>query len=102
MRDVGREFASEQPPLQGDLRQKLATVSALLAELGAPNDIEEDGDAYLVRGHGCVLSTIVHEHAEACRSMESFLKELLDVPVNACCDRTDRPRCCFRVSGSED
>ena len=34
---------------------------------------------------------------EVCRAVESLLAELLEVPVEECCERGERPRCCFKV-----
>jgi hypothetical protein len=30
--------------------------------------------------------------------MESLLAELLEAPVRECCERGERPRCCFEIT----
>jgi hypothetical protein len=37
-----------------------------------------------------------------CRAMETLLAEFLATPVRECCERGERPRCCFEiVAGGE-
>jgi hypothetical protein len=33
--------------------------------------------------------------------MESVLGELLEVPVRECCERGERPRCCFEIAADD-
>ena len=101
MRTVGRNLASEWPRLRGDLRQRVAAAQTLLAELGARTELEETADGFVVRGYGCLLSEAVHGRPEVCRAVESLLGELTEAPVEECCERGERPRCCFRVDGAD-
>lgn len=94
---VGRRFASEWPRLRGDLPQRVEAASAFLEELGALNSIERLDGGLVIQGYGCLLSAAVHGRPEVCRAMESLLAELLEAPVRECCDRGERPRCCFAV-----
>lgn len=97
---VGRRFAAEWPRLRGDLPQRVAAVSLLLEELGALNTVEKANGEMIIRGYGCLLSAAVHGRSEVCRAMESLLAELLEVPVRECCERGERPRCCFEITPS--
>ena len=99
---VGRRFASEWPRLRGDLRQRVEAASMLLEELGALNTIERQNGGLVIRGHGCLLSAAVHGRPEVCRAMESLLAELVEAPVRECCERGERPRCCFEIVPSHD
>jgi predicted ArsR family transcriptional regulator len=95
---VGRRFAAEWPRLRGDLPQRGEAVSLLLEDLGALNTVEKLDGGSIIRGYGCLLSAAVHGRPEVCRAMESLLTELLEAPVRECCERGDRPRCCFEVT----
>jgi predicted ArsR family transcriptional regulator len=94
---VGRRFATEWPRLRGSLLQRVEAVSALLEDLGALNTIEKLNGGLVIRGHGCLLAAAVHGRPEVCRAIESLIAELLEAPVRECCDRGDRPRCCFEI-----
>ena len=98
MRLVGRRFAAEWPRLRGDLAERVEAGSTLLEELGALNTVERSDGGFRIRGHGCLLSAAVHGRPEVCRVMESLLTELLEAPVRECCERGERPRCCFEVT----
>jgi len=95
---VGRRFAAEWPRLRGELPQRVEAASMLLEELGALNSVERSNGGVIIRGYGCLLSAAVHGRPEVCRAMESLLAELLEVPVRECCERGERPRCCFEVA----
>ena len=99
MRAVGRSLAAEWPPLRGELPRRVEAASRLLEELGSLNEIETLDGGFLIRGHGCLLSAAVHGRPEVCHAMESLLTEMLETPVEECCDRSDRPRCCFMIAG---
>ena len=97
MRDVGSRLAAEWPRPQGTLGDRVENMSALLTELGAPNEIERTETGWRIRGFGCLLAATVHNRPHVCRAMESLLTTLVNVPVRECCDRLDRPRCCFEI-----
>ena len=102
MRTVGRRMAADWPRLRGDLRERVDGAAALLAELGAPNAVEVSEQGLIIRGFGCLLAAAVHGRPEVCRSIESLLAVLLETPVRECCERGDRPRCCFEVRPAPD
>ncbi len=99
MRTVGRGLAAEWPRVRGSLANRVDGASALLEELGAPNEVEKLDGGFAIRGYSsCMLAQAVHGRPEVCRAMESLLGELLDVSVAECCERTEaRTRCCFEV-----
>ena len=101
MRDVGDRLATELPRPRGTITQRVEGAAALLQELGAPNEIERDGSTLRIRGFGCLLSAAVNQRPHVCRAMESLLTALLATPVEECCDRGDRPRCCFAIAVAE-
>lgn len=97
MRDVGRRLAGEWPRPRGPLMQRVEAASILLQELGAPNELERTNGTVRIRGFGCMLAAAVNGQPHVCRAMESLFQELLGTPVRECCDRGDRPRCCFDI-----
>jgi DeoR family transcriptional regulator, suf operon transcriptional repressor len=97
MRAVGHRLATEWPRLRGDLEQRVGAASALLEELGGLNEVERVNGSFVIRGYGCLLAEATHSRPEVCRAMESFLGELVEVPVRECCERGERPRCCFEI-----
>ena len=90
-------LAAEWPRPQGTLGERVENMSALLTELGAPNEVERTETGWRIQGFGCLLAATVHDRPHVCRAMESLLATLVSVPVRECCDRRDRPRCCFEI-----
>ena len=60
MGDVGRRLAAEWPQPRGPVTQRVDEASALLQELGAPNEVQRSGNALRIRGFGCLLAAAVH------------------------------------------
>jgi predicted ArsR family transcriptional regulator len=98
MHQVGQRLAAEWPRLGGDLPRRVQAASALLEDLGALNEVEKLNGGYVIRGYGCLLAAAIHGRPEVCRAIESLLAELLEAPVRECCERGERPRCCFEVA----
>jgi predicted ArsR family transcriptional regulator len=100
MRNVGRRLAEQMSRPAGSLRQRADAASAVLDALGAPNEIEESRDRLTIRGFGCLLASAVGEQPAVCRAMESLLETLVEAPVSECCERGERPRCCFAITAA--
>jgi predicted ArsR family transcriptional regulator len=99
---VGRRLASDWPRFPGALPARVAAAAALLEDLGGLNTVERSNGEFVIRGYGCLLAAAVHGRPEVCRAMESLLTELLEVPVRECCERGERPHCCFEVGPQPD
>lgn len=97
MREVGRRLAEERSRPRGTLTERVDAASALLQELGAPNEVERADGTARIRGYGCLLAAAVQGRPQVCRAMESLLEEYIGTPVRECCDRGQRPRCCFEI-----
>jgi hypothetical protein len=54
----------------------------------------------MIRSDGCPLAAATKRHPEACSAMESLLSEFTGLEVAKCCDREERPRCCFEVGAA--
>ena len=97
MKDVGRRLAAEMPRPGGSVADRVDAASALLQELGAPNEIERTDARLRIRGFGCLLAAAVHGKPHVCHAMETLLREIVGAPVRECCDRSATPRCCFDI-----
>ena len=102
LREVGRRLANDvtgsRPP-GGSLSTRVAAASELMNErLGALTRVERNGQI-VIRGAGCPVASVSGKHRGVCVAMESFVSEIVGVPVKECCDRTGRPQCCFKIDG---
>jgi DeoR family suf operon transcriptional repressor len=99
MHEVGRRaMAGRAVAPQGPLRDRVATASSLLNDLGGLSEVDEEDGLFIIRSHGCPLAAATAEHPEACNALESMLSEFVGAKVTKCCDRYDRVRCCFEVA----
>lgn len=99
LRRTGAALAREISPggVSGTLKQRVGKGSELMnAHLGALTHVEANG-AIRIRGAGCPLSALTGKHPGMCLAMETFVSEIVGVPVRECCDREHRPRCCFEI-----
>jgi DeoR family transcriptional regulator, suf operon transcriptional repressor len=101
LRQAGKKLADElshgKRPA-GDLGTRVAMVSEMLNEqLGALTHVEGNG-GYVIRGVGCPLAALTGKHPGVCLAMESLVTEVVGAPVRECCDRSERPQCCFRIA----
>jgi predicted ArsR family transcriptional regulator len=95
-RGLARDVATRMP--DGPLPARVAAASRYLnTELGALTEVDERGDHPVIRGHGCPLAALTGKHPGVCHAIESLLEELLHARVEECCDRQQRPACCFHV-----
>lgn len=103
MQAVGSRIAAAQPSPAGELEERLEKASALLDELGGVTEVKrgEDG-ALAIRGFSCPLGAAVQGHPEVCTAVETMLSGVVGVPVRECCERGDRPRCCFEIAGTKE
>ena len=100
LREVGSGLAAELSRgrrLSGSLGSRVAMASEILnEELGATTRVEGNG-GYVIRGDGCPLAALTGKNPGVCLAMERLVTEVVGVPVHECCDRTERPRCCFEI-----
>jgi predicted ArsR family transcriptional regulator len=81
----------------GGLKARAAAASAMLNEhLGALTHVDVNGEI-VIRGALCPLAALTGKHRGVCLAMESLVSEIVGAPVRECCDREDRPRCCFQI-----
>jgi len=100
LRRVGEKLARDLSPVppSGSLRARVAAASGVLNEqLGAVTHVVENGK-YVIRGAACPLSALTGKHPAVCRAMERLVAELTGASVHECCERDERPRCCFEIT----
>jgi DeoR family transcriptional regulator, suf operon transcriptional repressor len=100
LRQAGKRLANElsggKRPA-GSLAARAATVSEMMNEqLGAMTHVEGNG-GYTIRGVGCPLAALTGKHPGVCLAMESLVAEVVGARVRECCDRAERPQCCFEI-----
>ena len=101
MRDAGRglarQLATHLP--SGSVSTRVNAASDLLnRELGASTQAAKKANNYVILGRGCPLSALTGKHPGVCHAIETLLAELLAMSVQKCCDRSERPKCCFEIS----
>jgi DeoR family transcriptional regulator, suf operon transcriptional repressor len=101
MREVGKGLSHEFKrgrKLSGRLEERTSAASELMnQELGALTRVEHDG-GYRIVGDGCPLAGLTGKHPAVCLAIESMLADVLAASVHECCDRSERPRCCFEIT----
>lgn len=55
---------------------------------------------YTLQGYGCPLSAVTAEHPQVCALAQALVEEIAGESVTEECDRSDRPRCRFRIAPS--
>jgi DeoR family suf operon transcriptional repressor len=100
LRRTGRALArelSQGTPVRRGLKARVDAASRLLNEqLGATTRVETNG-GLIIRGSGCPLAAVTGKRPGVCLALESLVSEIVGVAVRQCCDREERPRCCFRI-----
>jgi predicted ArsR family transcriptional regulator len=98
LREVGRSMVSGRSLPRGGLRDRVIAANTVLVDLGGLTEVIEEGDEFVILGHGCPLAAATSTYPQACNIIESLLTETIGQPVAKCCDRESRERCCFKVS----
>lgn len=101
LRSVGYE-TGEVARVEGTLRQRIDAAVALLGELGGLVEVEEREHAYLLNGYSCPLREVVGNNPEACTLAEEIVAGVVSAEVRECCDRSDPPRCRFRIAKASE
>jgi len=100
MRDVGHRLTSRWKMPTGNLRARLQAAVEVLNELGGMAELEERDGHYCLRGYSCPLAAAVPGHPEVCCLAETLLTELVGTPLQARCDYSQSPHCCFILRDS--
>jgi DeoR family transcriptional regulator, suf operon transcriptional repressor len=103
LRQTGKSLAAELSGgkrFAGNLEDRVAAASELMNEqLGAMTLVQKNR-GYVIRGVGCPLAALTGKHPGVCMAIESLVAEIVGAPVHECCDRSQRPRCCFEIGSN--
>jgi DeoR family transcriptional regulator, suf operon transcriptional repressor len=95
---LANELSQGKTPA-GGLKSRVAAASELMNEhLGALTHVEGNG-GIVIRGTGCPLAALTGKHPGVCLAMESLVTGIVGVAVRECCERSERPKCCFEIGG---
>lgn len=96
---LGRRLAAEMLPPTGAGREaRLEVAVELLRALGGSVELELEAGKPVIRAFGCPLAVAVSRRPEACRAVQSLLREIVGSDVRQCCRHGERPSCCFEVT----
>jgi predicted ArsR family transcriptional regulator len=101
LRAVGRSLALQHRNAitrTEDLESRAQRVLKALEELGGLARIEKEDDKLVIRSNSCPLATVVAEHPETCKIVESQISEIVGAKVRERCSREESPRCCFEIT----
>jgi predicted ArsR family transcriptional regulator len=96
LRAVGEKVGEAAPPAR-DLKGRVNAAAAQLRSLGGDVEVQRLDGAWKLQGYGCPLSAVTAAHPEVCALAQALVQEITGQPVTECCDRTERPRCGFRI-----
>jgi predicted ArsR family transcriptional regulator len=102
LRSVGRRLVEGKTVPTHGTRARLEAAAGVLSELGGLAELEEQDGTLVIRGYSCPLAAVTQEHPEVCRMAEALVAEVAGVLVHECCDRSERPRCCFEVVTADE
>jgi predicted ArsR family transcriptional regulator len=102
MRAVGHRLAAVyRPDVQaGTLRDRAEQAITVLGALGDLAELREDDGKLVICSFDCPLTVAVAGHPEVCRLVETFLADIIGVPVRQRCRREPTPKCYFEVGGA--
>ena len=104
MRSTGRGLAAALPRIvsKESFATRVDAVSALMNDqFGSTMRVERANGHFTLKGYGCPLAALTGNHPAVCLAIESLIGEVLDANVEECCDRAQRPQCCFHVTNSK-
>lgn len=102
LRRTGRRLAAAAGGRAGgDLMARARAAAAVLTALGGEVAVERRQGAVFLRGAACPLASAVARNPHVCHAVESLVGEISGATARECCDRRDRPRCCFSLKKAE-
>lgn len=96
LRAVG-ERAGSAVVAPTDTKGRVGMAAAVLRGLGADMDVQRTERGWRLQGYGCPLSAVTPNHPEVCALAQALIAQITGRRVTECCDRTEPPRCAFRV-----
>lgn len=97
LRAVGEQVAAGVP-VPADAEGRVAAAAAALRSLGGDVEVQRAGRGWWLRAYGCPLSAVTATQPEVCALAKALVERITGQPVMECCERTDHPRCGFRIA----
>ncbi len=99
LRKAGRAIASDVTPVLGKVSpDPIERVMRLISDLGGQATVERRNGSAILRGCGCILSSVTGEHPVMCRAVETILSEVTGTRVREECERGERVNCRFTIA----
>jgi predicted ArsR family transcriptional regulator len=99
LQEAGSRMAAAIERPRGDLGRRVQAASQLLNQLGGLSSVAEAGGGrFVIRSRGCPVGAAVRERSEVCEAIVSLLADLTGAQVRSCCQKGDRPSCCFEIA----
>ena len=98
LRETGKRLAAASGGRSGgDLAARAKAAAQVLTALGGEVHVESarGSSSATLRGVACPLASAVSRNAHVCHAVETLVGEIAGAKATECCDRSDRPRCCF-------
>lgn len=103
LRRIGRRLAVRGAGSSGGAGEsgevRVRRAAAVLESIGGSVEVAEVEGGWVLSSAGCPLSGVVADVPAVCALAESLVAEVTGRGVEERCERGDRPRCSFRVSG---
>ena len=101
LRETGRRLAAlAGGRASGDFPARVAAAADVLKALGGTVHVEQKRGAAFIRGAACPLASAVARNPRVCHAVETLVSEISGEETAECCDRADRPRCCFEIKSA--
>jgi len=101
LRAVGRRAASGAAA-PADREGRVAAAAAVLRSLGGVVEVQRTQHGYTLQGYACPLSAVTAKHPQVCDLARALVEEITGHSVTECCDRSERPRCRFRIDSEPE
>lgn len=99
LRETGRRLAAKSGGRAGgDLLARARAAAAVLTALGGEVDVERKQGVVTLRGSACPLASAVSRNPQVCHAVESLVGEISGTEARECCERSEKPRCCFELT----
>ena len=99
LRETGRRLAASLGGrASGDVHARAKAAASVLTALGGAVTVEEKRGGAMLRGSACPLASAATRSPHVCRAVESLVGEITGAEVRECCERSERPRCCFEIA----
>jgi DeoR family suf operon transcriptional repressor len=101
LRETGRRLATAAGGrASGDFVARVEAAARVLTALGGVVHVEQRRGTATIRGAACPLASAVARNSRVCHAVETLVSEISGEKATECCDRSDRPRCCFEIKSA--